>query len=194
MDDDTLGLVENIRSGRDVRSSQERLYDRVREKLLPQLERRITPRVRPRLDSEDVLHEAFLRAMGALDLFESRSENAFFGWIYSIARNLILDQSKRRSVDAVHLVGGEDRGPRVSQVRSPERRAESLLAGSEAIEALLDRLKEHEAEVIRLHKLQGYSFAQIAARQGKTAGAVQRFYSRAWHKLCELAQMVDEEE
>lgn len=185
---ETLELIRRIRAGQDVRDSQEALYSRVRLVLLDRLGNRISGRVRARLDSEDVLHEAFIRAMGALDLFDPRSEEAFFAWIYTIARNLILDQSKRRSVGAVHFAAGEDEhGPRASRVEAHIRRPESLLLRREQIESLLGRLKPREAEIIRLHRLEGLSFAEIAQRWGKTPGAVQRAFSRAWRNLCVIA-------
>ena len=159
---DTLELIENIRDGRDARDSQEQLYSKVREALLTRIERKITPRVRSRLDPEDVMHEAFLRGMGALDLFEPTSENAFFAWIFTIAKNVIIDQSKRRSVGAVHfVVSGDEKGPHASRIKADQRRPESLLLRREQIASLLRHLKEKEAEVIRLHRLDGLSYAQI---------------------------------
>ncbi len=184
----TLELVDNIRSGHDARRAEEQLYTKVQGELLPRIQRRITGRVRSRLDPEDVLHEAFLRAMGALDLFQLRSESAFYAWVYRIARNLLVDQAKRRSVDAVHLAAGEnERGPRASQVKALQRRPESLLQGRDLIEFLLGRLEARDAELIRQHKLEEQSFAQIAKKYDKTPSAVQRSYSRAWRRLCALA-------
>ncbi len=182
-----LDLVEEIRSGARSREAQEELYPLVREALLSRIERRLQSRLRSRVDAEDVLHESFVRAMAALDLFEPRSEQAFFAWVFTIAKNLMLDQSKRRSVGAVHLVGGSQQaGPRLSQVQGRERRAESMLQGTDAVASLLKRLKESEAEIIRLRKMEGLSFEEIAERYGKTPQAVQRSFSRAWTKLCEL--------
>jgi RNA polymerase sigma factor (sigma-70 family) len=56
------------------------------------------------------------------------------------------------------------------------------------IDALLEKLKPREAEVVRLRWLQGLSFEEIGASWQKTPGAVQRFYSRVWEKLSELAK------
>jgi RNA polymerase sigma-70 factor (ECF subfamily) len=160
----------------------------VREALLPRIQARISSRIRSRLDADDVLHDAFLRAMGALGLFTAKSEGSFYAWIYTISKNLMIDQSKRRSVDAQHLVAGSQAdGPRVSQLEGRDGRAQSLLQRQDRIEALLRRLPEKEAELVRLHRLKGLTFEQIAEAQGKTAGAVQRAFSRVWNKLLELA-------
>ena len=43
--------------------------------------------------TEDVVQEAFVRAYGALDRFES--ERDFYPWLATIARNLALNQMQR---------------------------------------------------------------------------------------------------
>ncbi|MCZ6792073.1 MAG: RNA polymerase sigma factor [Planctomycetota bacterium] len=183
----TLELVENIRAGRDVRQSQDGLYSGLRGALLERIQRKLLPRVQSRLDAEDVLHEAFLRGMGALDLFHPRSEGSFHAWIYTIAKNVILDQAKRRSLGAAHLVAGdEEGGPRASEIQAKQRRVESLAQGRDAVEAFLGLLKDKEAEVIRLHRIDGLSFAEISERWGKTPEAVKQYYARSWRKLREL--------
>ena len=83
-------LVEQIRQGKDVRSAQDELYRRVYERLGPLLARKVSEPLRRRLDVDDVIHEAFMQAMGALDRFESRHPEAFFAWIYRIAMNRSL--------------------------------------------------------------------------------------------------------
>lgn len=189
----TLELIENIRAGRDVRASQDELYSCVRGALLGRIERKLSSRLQTRLDAEDVLHEAFLRGMGALDLFQPKSEGAFHAWIYTIAKNVILDQAKRQSLAAAHLAAGEEEGPRASQIQARGRRAESLVQGRDCVEAFLGRLKAREAEIIRLHKLDGLSFEEIGARWGKSRDAVKQYYARAWRKLRELQGEEQEE-
>ncbi|MEM7231036.1 MAG: sigma-70 family RNA polymerase sigma factor [Planctomycetota bacterium] len=177
---ETIELVEKILAGEDVQSSQDELYRRVRQTLLSRIDRKLPARLRSKLDTEDILHDAFLRAMRGLKLFEAKNEKAFFAWVYSIAKNLLIDSCRRRSVDNVHFAQGEDQdAPRASQVVAERRRPESLLQKREWVHSILSQLREKDAEVIRLHKLDGLSFAQIAERWGKTPGAVQRFYSRA---------------
>ena len=61
---ETLELIKNIRAGHDVRDAQEALYGKVSAALLDRLRSRISGKVQARLDSEDVLHEAFIRGMG----------------------------------------------------------------------------------------------------------------------------------
>jgi len=183
-----LELIDHIRSGNNASHAQGELYSLVRHAILDHLQHKIPPAVRRRLDAEDVLQEAFTRALLAIDRFESSSEKAFYAWVYRIAKNFIADQFKRQSVLAVPFGDDERQGPRPSQIVGRRRRAETQIQRQELVEKLLGHLKPKEAEVIRLHQLQGYSFEEIAASWNKTPGAVQRFYSRAWQTLCALAQ------
>jgi len=192
-----LVLIDNIRQGRDVNQSQKELYDLVREALLERLRRKIPPRLRSRLDAEDVVQAAFLKAMDALDGFQPQGESSFFAWVYRIAVNRIADQGKRRSVAAIHFTHGEDQGGvRQSQVSTRQGRPESHMQRRDWIESVLSQLKEKEAEVIRLRWLEGQSFEDIATSWKKNAGAVQRFHSRAWQRFCAIAEQeqADEDE
>lgn len=181
-----LGLLENIRRGQNTSAATADLYLLARGAILHHLERKIPSLMRSRLDAEDVLHDAFLRVLRHLDHFEAapeKVEKAFYAWIYSIARNLIHDELRRRSAFVVRFAGDDEKGPRASQVLAPGRRTESQLVRRDLIEKMLGHLRTKEAEVVRLHDLEGCSFGEIAESWDKTPGAVQRFYSRALWNL-----------
>ncbi len=132
---------------------------------------------------------AFLRALGGLEGFQAAEDRSFYAWVYRIGKNLIADTTRRRSVAALHFAGGEDEaGPRASALPSKQGRAESYFQKRDWIETALSHLKEKEAEVIRLHWLQGYSIEEIATSWQKTPGAVRRFYSRSWERFRTLAK------
>jgi len=193
MDSDALELVERIKSGHEVTGPIEELYGLVRENLLARLHADIPARVRPRLDPDDVLDEAFLRALGGIQRFAASREGAVYSWIHRIALNLIADTEKRRSVGAIRFAVQEsEQGPRASQVQRTQTRPSSRFAQLEWIESVFQRLRPDEAEVIRLRRLEGLSFEAVAERLGKTPGAVQRFYSRAWNRFCKVAVATDE--
>jgi RNA polymerase sigma-70 factor (ECF subfamily) len=189
---DLLALVERIRQsgsqlGGGALEAQEELYRAVREHLLQHLGHRIPARLRSRLDAEDVLHEAFLRALRSLDRFQATSDRSLLAWIYTIAKNLIADAGDRRSALALPLGRSEESGGvRASQIASKVERASTEFNRREWVESLLGRLKDNEAEVIRLRLFSGMSFEAIAEKWRKTPGAVQRFYSRACQRLRDL--------
>jgi len=185
----SLELVEQIRAGRNAREAEDELYRRASSALVPRLAAKIPGHLRSRIDAEDVLQTAFLRALKALEKFVPTSEHSFYAWVYTIAKHIILDTAKRHSAMAVPFARDmEDAGPRESQIASPRGRATTEFMRHEQIEFLLGQLKPMEAEVIRLRFLQGLSFEAIAEKWKKAAGAVQRFYSRAFKHLEEIAR------
>ena len=182
-------LVEQIRSGEDDVSAQEELHRRVHQVLLERVRGKIPPRLKSRLDAEDVVQMAFLRAVDALDTFRGTTDPSFFAWVYTIAKHLMYDIAERRSAAARPFAREEyEGGPRESQVPGGEPRVSSQMARREWIDSMLGDLKEKEAEVIRLRRLQGMSFEKIAEKWRKTPEAVRRFYSRAFERLKDLAQ------
>jgi RNA polymerase sigma factor (sigma-70 family) len=183
-----LGLLEDLRSERNVRQAQAEVYHFLRKKLLGKLSSQLPERIRSRLDPEDILHEALLRALRGLGKVEISTDNAFVAWVYRIARNLMLDELKRRSAAALPFgrkSGGK--GPRASRVPSRERRVESRLQETDWIETALRGLCGREAEVVRLHMLEQRSFEEIGEAWGKKPATIKRLYSLAMHHLREAA-------
>jgi RNA polymerase sigma-70 factor (ECF subfamily) len=178
-----------VRSGPDDRVAQEELYSMVRAALLLRLETKISPILRPRLDAEDVLHTAFIKALEGLESFHPRHENSFTAWVYRIAKNLIYNAADRRSAGAVRFHHDENgNGLHESQIVADQPGATTALRERDWIEVNLKRLLPREAEVVRLHQLRGKSYEEIAASWKSTPSAVQRLYSRAWRKLGEIAK------
>ena len=188
-----LELIEEVRSGAASNAAQEELYRKTNEVLLERIRQKISPRLQKRLDPEDVLHTAFLRAMSKLDGFHATEDRAFFGWVYTIAKNLILDTGKRRSLDALPIARRVDEpGPRESQLPGGQQGALSNLARRDYVESMLDQLGEKEAEIIRLRLLRGMSFDEIAKKWSKNPGSVRRFFTRSFHRLREHANRTPE--
>ena len=183
----TLELIERIRSGQDVQLPQEELYKIVRQRSLARLGQKIPPRLQGRLEAEDVLHNAFLKAMAALGGFHPKHENSFTAWVYRIAKNHILDAAGRKSVGAVAFIGSEgELGSSLSAVARKGTRFTSVYRRQEWIDAILAKLEPREAEVIRLRDLESRSYEEIAQLFRSTPGAVQRFHSRALKKVREM--------
>jgi RNA polymerase sigma-70 factor (ECF subfamily) len=194
-------LFEDLQAGRDVRRAQEELYRLVSAALLEPLRGKVPLRARSRLDVEDVLHEAVLRALANVAKVQCDNERQFLAWVYRIARNLITDQAKRMSARAVPFArdrasstGDDDQSgasataPRESRIPGRERSAESGVERQDIIESVLAQMREAEADVIRRRWLSGQSFAEVAAALGRTEKAVKGLYGRAWKKFQELAR------
>jgi len=181
-------LIDRIRADKNDRQAKDELYRILSDALLDRIRNKIPPQLRPRLDAEDALNHAFERATSSLDRFQETDEQSFLRWTYTIAKNYILDQYKRRSVHNLRFVSGDQKGPHLSQI-VPRKKSSGLtqVMWRDWIENVLQKLTPKEAEVIRLHALHGYSYETIAESWKKTPGAVQRFYSRAWQRLVKLA-------
>jgi RNA polymerase sigma factor (sigma-70 family) len=188
---DLLLLVADLKAGRNATAALKEVYARIREMLLKPLTARIEGRIKPRLDAEDVLHEAFLRALAGLPAKEFPSERAFVAWVYRIACNVILDQAKRRSAFVARLkfqkTGADSTQMQLpAQLREPS--AEAAMDREDWIEVALSRLAPGDAEVIRLRWLLGRSFEEIAAAHQRTPVAVKRSYAKAWARFREIAR------
>jgi RNA polymerase sigma factor (sigma-70 family) len=182
---EVLELLGKLRTDPGCRQAQEELYLCVRQGVLPYLSSRISAKLKARVDPEDVLHDAYLRVLGALDVFHPTTERAFLAWVYQIAKNLLIDCTRRRSLAARRFAGSASSigGVRASGIVSPDRGPQSSIERRDWIEGALRRLDETEAQVIRQRGLEGKSFEDIAASSGRTPGAVQRMYSRAIERL-----------
>jgi len=127
--------------------------------------------------------------MEKLDSFHASNDDSFFGWTYTIAKNLISDVSRRRSAMALPFASGQDGdGASGSYIPSRDRRVSTVFARREWINTVLGRMKPKEADVIKLRHFKGLSFEEIAEKWEKSPGAVQRFYSRACQRFRELAK------
>jgi RNA polymerase sigma-70 factor (ECF subfamily) len=183
-----IKLIERIRSGQDVRAAQEDLFLMIRTSLLERLGQ-IPPAARGRVDPEDILHTAFVRAIAAIHNFQPTSERSFHDWVFTVAKNVIADLLRRRSVRVRRLATEDgERGPRASSIPQKGARFTTVFRRKDWIESMLSRLAPREAEVIRLRHFQRLSYQEIAKLWKSTPGAVQRFHSRAFEKLRRLLQ------
>ena len=144
----------------------ERLLRRHRGPLFSFLLRMVGDRQR----AEDLTQEAFLRLVRAAGRWEARAK--FKTWLYTVARNLCADQSRRdrfRRTDSLDAPapGSEGDGvPLVERVASdgplPDRAADSALVRP-ALERALSSLPGEPREVFLLREQAGLPFKEIAS-------------------------------
>ena len=185
----SMELVKRIRASPGDGAAKEELYRRVEAMLLEGVRRKIPQNLRARIDAEDILDQAYMKALQAIDSFQPSGEKSFYAWVYKIAKNLIVDDLARRSAVFQRFAVEEgDPGPRASRIQARRRTSvRSVLARRDLIEALLKKLEKKEADVIRLHQLEGRSIEDIAVAWEKSIDSVRRFYSRSMEKLKALA-------
>ena len=155
------------------------LYRRYERRLLAFL----VPYVGDLALAEDLLQETFLRVFRRRASYEPRGP--FRTWLFAIARNLALDQfRRRRPLRESTSPSGEDSQVGGDPERLPDPAPDPLgvLAGREAATALraaLLELPEEDRAVILLSRLEGLRFREIAEVLGSTEGAVKVLAHRA---------------
>lgn len=130
----------------------------------------------------DATSQTFLKALTNLESFKSGS---FQSWLYTIARNVVID-AVRRTRPQAHL---PDLREMVDTNPTPEEHALQNDARRELTE-LLRELTPDQRSVVEL-RLAGLTSQEIADRLGRSIGATKTLQWRAFHRLRELMREPD---
>ena len=125
------------------------------------------------VDAEDVLQEAFKRALVSASTF--RGEGSLRSWLYGIARHVLLE-SWRDRIDPRSFVDRVDPGP------GPESMA---LQGEQQKRRIwaLEQLPDEQAIVLELHRADGFSHDEISQMLGIRAATSRKRLQRAFKVL-----------
>ena len=152
-------------------------------------------KLRPKLDSVDVVQDALILALGGLKDFKYRNEGDFLRWLSRIAENKLRDILDKFHADKrdVHKEipfkkeGRSTKGGSVGADGPMRSTTPSVIAcrkeALDKLEQALDKLKPEYKEVILLKRIEGLSHAEIAERLGKNSGAVRMLLARAMAAL-----------
>jgi RNA polymerase sigma-70 factor, ECF subfamily len=135
---------------------------------------------RNRTEAEDLVQETCLRALRAVDRL--REESNVKGWLFTILRNVWLNQVRRTPPHLVEF-GGED-GAIDPADPSPDPHA--VYASSvdrERVRAAIRMLPVEFSEIITLREYEDLSYQQIAAVLNCPIGTVMSRLARARSKL-----------
>jgi RNA polymerase sigma-70 factor (ECF subfamily) len=136
-----------------------------------------------RLLSEDMVQETFLRALRGIGGYEY--PRPFKPWLYAIATNLARNHFKRADTRHTMSVPADDA---LEQSGGPIRSPEDVLVADDQVRAAvaaLDRLPDHQREVILLRYTQDLSLAEIADALSIPVGTVKSRLSLALQRLRE---------
>lgn len=132
-------------------------------------------------DPEDLLGEVFLQVSRDLDRFTGDASD-LRRWVFTIARNRVIDQHRRRGRRPEVLVGegleGDESPP------PPEPTDPELLAA-------LDGLTEDQREVVLLRFVADLSLDEVAAMTQRSVGAVKSMQHRALDVLRDALDATD---
>jgi RNA polymerase sigma-70 factor (ECF subfamily) len=147
--------------------------------------------VHDRSRSEEMLQEVFLRVIRAKDRYQRTAR--FTTWIYTIARNLCVDESRRQKfrrtlpLEAKRRGRGGDDGQSILDVTEAQQVATD--AESEApklrgrVAAAIDGLPDDQREVFMMRQFGGLSFKQIGEAVGAPENTVKSRMRYALEKL-----------
>ena len=185
-------LLEQARSG-DLESfgqllSQYRNYARLLARTL------IGTTLRLRLDPSDLVQETFLEAHRDFPRFDGSTERELLAWLRRILARNLADQARRQKAGLrdirrqVSLEAMLDRSSArmqqalVAVVSSPSAAAAQREQAILLADALADLPPDYR-EVIILRNLERLRFDEVAARMGRSPGAVRMLWTRALERL-----------
>lgn len=123
--------------------------------------------------AEDLLHDAFVKALGRLD--ELRQGESAVAWFYRILRNTVVDHFRRQGARERMV----ERAARESeQIAAPDTGTKKSICP--CIKRIASTLKPEYAEALRRIEVDGLSVQQFARENGITANnaAVRVFRAR----------------
>jgi RNA polymerase sigma factor (sigma-70 family) len=129
-------------------------------------------------DAEDVVQDAYVRALTFFDGFHGEDGRA---WLLAIVRNTCYDRMRKRSrhvpLEEVDMPPDAAPNPEVQQLRQADRRM---------VQQSIESLPAEYREVIVLREMEGMSYKQISHVIDAPIGTVMSRLARGRHRLQQL--------
>lgn len=167
-------LVELAASG--DQQAFEYLFTRYRDALMRLFEQRLGDKDM----ASDLLQETFIKVYLHI---ENYSKSFTFGqWIYTIARNTLIDHLRRRSDDI-----SIDERFRIPMATTPSPEESVIISQSRShFYAALEELSNEYRQVIEMRFLDEYSYEEIAEKLGRPINTIKTQIRRAKAAVCKL--------
>ena len=143
------------------------------EAVAPQLTRYLRARGVP--EPDDVVGETFVKVVRYIDGFEG-DEAAFRTWVFTIGRNLVVDDLRKRSRRPVDVVTDEQLLTAAALGNAEDDAMRDLATAH--VEEVLATLSVDQRDVLLLRILGGLTIAEIAMVVRKKEGAVKMLQAR----------------
>jgi RNA polymerase sigma-70 factor, ECF subfamily len=148
----------------------------------------LEPALKAKEGASDLVQETFLLAQRGVEKFRGRTEAEWREWLRSILMNQLMNHRRKwqstakRQVNREVAIGGFPDGDWPGCDISPG--AELIRREREvALLVALERLPKIDREVVVAHQRDGLTFEEIGRRQGITAEAARKRWSRALGRL-----------
>lgn len=132
-------------------------------------------------DAEDVVQEAMVRALRAIDGYHGGDARC---WLLTIVRNTCYSWLARNRRDQPEALS--DAAAEVEGGAAPPDAALIRAADVETVRAAIDSLPPEFREVLVMREMEGLSYKEIAAVTGLPPGTVMSRLSRARDRLARL--------
>jgi len=132
--------------------------------------------VRNEQDAEEVVQDAFTKIYVHADKFQVRDGAKFSSWAYRILMNTAFTRYQKRVKEGQRFVNID---PEFEEFYGEKAHNSGFEEKRDAIERVLERLPGHFVYVLRLHYLEHYSHADIAAQTGESVGTIKARIHRA---------------
>ena len=144
--------------------------------------------VHNRARADEMLQEVFLRVIRAKDRYQRTAR--FTTWIYTIARNLCVDESRRqkfRRTLPLEQRRRSDSGPSILDVTAAKQVGTDSASEApkirERVAAAIENLPDDQRQVFMLRQFSGLSFKQIGEVVGAPENTVKSRMRYALEKL-----------
>ena len=141
----------------------DQVYRRERGKLLAYIRQRVSTME----EAEDILQDVFYQTLRGSSV--TRPIEDILGWIYTVARNRIIDWYRRRR--PVRSFSQEDESRFMDElhqgVPQPEKAFDSKIL-AEALADSLEELPEEQRKVFLLHEMEGMTFREMSEKTGES--------------------------
>jgi RNA polymerase sigma-70 factor (ECF subfamily) len=180
------------------------LYSRYLMRVLAAVRARLGAELRGKLESWDVVQEAFLASLKNVPSFDQKSEGAFLNWLAKVVENRIRDQ-----IDFIRAEKRDHRLEKPLEVRSaessapldiPEKHGAStpsqvmiLSEDLARLEKAIDQLPAESRELVVAVKIEGRTYDEIAQATGKSPDAVRMQVKRALVALANAFHILEKE-
>lgn len=195
-------LMEQLKAG--SREALAQFIDRRRPQLQAFIDKRMSDRLRSKVEASDVFQEVTVAALNSLEDVELGDRDPF-GWLCQQAERRIIDihrhhfgAQKRAAHGEVGLHGpaaGREDGQIADLVAASMTTPSGVFSRQQKEFHMLDALQslpDDAREALRLRYLEGLPSKEIAQRLGKSDGATRVLLSRSLTKLQSLLSQNDE--